>query len=86
MVAADYDHTILTAKGILEPWDNYILDEDIVRLLRMLYKPFPNARFAAQDPARNPNLKYHFTAPYSAAAYSLGYAAFERSSSHRKQI
>lgn len=86
MVAADYDHTILTAKGILEPWDNYILDEDIVRLLRMLYKPLPNARFAAQDPIRNPNLKYHFSAPYSAAAYSLGYAALERSSSHGKQI
>jgi hypothetical protein len=76
-VAPDYEHTTLTPEGDFEPWDNYILDEDIVRLLRMLYKTAPlNVRFA-QDPDRNPNLKYYFSAPYSVAALTLGYSACE---------
>lgn len=60
--------------GELEPWDRYIMDEDIVRLLGMMYTPKPDFRFA-QEIDGNPYLKYYFTPPFCFHARELGYAA-----------
>ncbi len=73
IIPENHDHTICGDDGKYESWDNYILDCDIVRILRMLYGRQPDHRFA-QEILTNPDLNYYFTPPYSMTARELGYA------------
>lgn len=51
----------------MESWDNRILDNDIARLLRIIYKPRPGKDFAASL-KRDDYDNAHFTPPYSETA------------------
>jgi hypothetical protein len=72
-----YNHSVKNSFGEYEPWDHYILDDDIVKLLRMMYKPAPDHRFA-QEIDSNPFIKFFFTPPFSFTAKELGYAPLEK--------
>ena len=61
-VPVDYDKTDHTR---LAKWDERILDEDIVRIMRMMYEPRPGKDFATSG---YPTVGAHFTPPYSAIA------------------
>jgi hypothetical protein len=58
-VPRDYDKTDHTR---LARWDEHILDEDIVRIIRMIYNPRPGRDFANSG---CPTVDAHFTAPFS---------------------
>lgn len=63
-VPRDYDRTEVIPKR----WDERILDEDIVRLMRMMYNPKPGKDFARSN---CPTVDVHFTPPYSKIAKEL---------------
>lgn len=58
-VPADYDQSphlhLLT-------WDHYMLDEDILRIMGILYNPRPDQTFAHCE---NNDIHCHFSPPYS---------------------
>lgn len=70
-LADNWDQTIMDNNGNLEPWDHYIIDEDIVKLLGMLFKPTPDKMFARNQ--RKRFAKFYFTSPFSETAKELGY-------------
>lgn len=73
-----WNRSIIGPYGDLEAWDNYLLDEDIVKILGMIYYPTPDFRFA-QEIDGNPYLKFYFTPPFCFHARELGYAPMENS-------
>lgn len=72
IVTKYYDHTIREEDGSLQSWDNYILDDDILFLLHMLYQRKPDIHFA-KGIGMSPERKYYFSPPYSEAAIKIGY-------------
>jgi hypothetical protein len=67
-VLVDYDRT---RNGVLPRWDERMLDEDIARVMRMMYEPVPNYQFAKSDCK---TVDAHYTRPYSKFAEStFGY-------------
>jgi hypothetical protein len=60
----------------LQPWDHRILDNDIARLLRILYKPRPGKDFALS--LKETNCNDFFTQPYSEIARNeFGYKSMD---------
>ena len=53
-------------------WDHYLLDEDILRIMSILYRPKPNQSFAYSDC----HTKHcHFSPPYSQLVHdTLGFS------------
>jgi hypothetical protein len=72
VVPPNFDHT----EKELERWDHRILDNDISRLLRTIYKPRPGTDFAAS--LKETDRMNFFTPPYSKIArneFGFGLAA-----------
>jgi hypothetical protein len=73
-VPIDYDRT---SYGHLVTWDERILDEDIARIMRMVYTPVPDKNFARSDCS---TIEAHFSRPYSKVAKEMfGYNELDRS-------
>ncbi len=71
-VPTDYNQT---NPNYLRTWDERILDEDIVRIMRIIYKPKPRLNFASSKCA---TVGAHFSPPYSRVAKEeFGYGANE---------
>ncbi len=67
-VPADFDQT----PQELKTWDHYMMDADILRLMRLMYKkPKPDITFANSN---CPTKHCHFSPPYSELAHTkLGF-------------
>jgi hypothetical protein len=63
VVPSTFDQT----EDELEPWDYRMLDNDIARVLRIIYKPRPGKYFAASLEDTK-NQQAYFTPPYSQIA------------------
>jgi hypothetical protein len=61
-VPVDYDQT---PYGRLAAWDERMIDEDVARVMRMIYTPTPNRDFANSNCQ---TVGVHFTPPYSKIA------------------
>ena len=73
-VPIDYDPT---PNGCLASWDEHILDEDVARIIRMVYMPVPDKNFAQSDCS---TVDVHFLPPYSKLAKEMfGYGGLNRS-------
>ena len=64
-VPIDYDRT---SHEHLARWDERILDEDVARIIRMVYSPVPDKNFAKSDCS---TVGAHFSPPYSKVAKEM---------------
>jgi hypothetical protein len=73
-VPIDYDRT---PHKEMARWDERILDEDVARIIKMVYMPVPDKNFARSDCS---TVGTHFSPPYSKVAKEMfGYEELERS-------
>lgn len=61
-VPSDYDRTPV---GVLSRWDERLLDEDVARIMRMVYTPNPDNKFATGQCTTK---DAHYSPPYSKIA------------------
>ena len=72
IVPDDFNRT----STVLEPWDHRITDNDISRLLRMIYSPRPTREFASYFDTGEDFI--YFSPPFSRVAREeFGYAPFD---------
>ncbi len=72
-VPIDYDRTPLDH---MARWDERILDEDIARIIKMVYIPVPDKSFAKSDCS---TIGAHFSSPYSKVAKEMfGYEELDQ--------
>ena len=71
-VAKDFDQTTVRYRS----WDEVFLDEDVERLLRMVYDPPPDVDFA--DSVGVDTASSYYTPPYCSNAIRMGYACHEK--------
>jgi hypothetical protein len=73
-VPIDYNRT---PSGCLARWDKHILDEDVVRIIIMVYMPVPDKNFAQSDCS---TIGVHFLPLYSKMAKEMfGYGGLNQS-------